>query len=85
MHGGSRLAARRRSAATTTTLTGLGNLCDSAGRPITSARDGTMRFMRLALLAMVVGALAACGTSGSAQGGATNSGGGGRIKIGLPF
>jgi hypothetical protein len=44
-----------------------------------------MRFMRLALLALVVGALAACGTSGSAQGGATNSGGGGRIKIGLPF
>jgi hypothetical protein len=44
-----------------------------------------MRFMRLALLALIFGALAACGTSGSAQGGATNGGGGGRIKIGVPF
>ncbi len=44
-----------------------------------------MRFMRLALLAMIFGALAACGTSGWAQGGATENGGGGRIKIGLPF
>jgi hypothetical protein len=53
---------------------------------MTSTRDGTMRFMRLALLATIIfGALAACGTSGSAQGGATDSGGGGRIKLGFPF
>jgi hypothetical protein len=44
-----------------------------------------MRFMRLALLAMIFGALAACGSSGSAQGGATDDGGGGRIKLGFPF
>ena len=44
-----------------------------------------MPFMRLAVLAVILGMLAACGTSGSAQGGASENGGGGRIRIGVPF
>jgi hypothetical protein len=44
-----------------------------------------MRRMRAALLAILLGALAACGAHGSANGGAGDDGGGGQIKMGLPF
>jgi hypothetical protein len=39
----------------------------------------------MTLLAIIVSALAACGTTGSAQGGATDNGAHGRVKIGIPF
>lgn len=44
-----------------------------------------MRMMRWAFLALLLGALAACGTHGSAHGGADDDGGGGQIRWGLPF
>jgi hypothetical protein len=44
-----------------------------------------MWFRKLMLLAMIPTALAACGTTGSAEGGATDDGAQGRIRIGVPF
>lgn len=44
-----------------------------------------MPFIRLAVLTLILATLAGCGTGGSAQGGASENGGGGRIKIGFPF
>ena len=44
-----------------------------------------MPIMRGLFLALLLGALAACGTHGSAHGGAGDDGGGGQIRLGLPF
>jgi hypothetical protein len=49
------------------------------------AREAATRFRKLTLLAMILAALAACGTRGSAEGGATDDGAHGRVKIGIPF
>jgi hypothetical protein len=44
-----------------------------------------MRFREMILIALMLTALAACGGTGSAQGGATDDRAHGRIKIGVPF
>jgi hypothetical protein len=44
-----------------------------------------MRFTTLALLAMILTSLVACGTTGSAQGGATDGEAHGRVRMGIPF
>jgi hypothetical protein len=44
-----------------------------------------MRMTVLTLLAIILAGLSACDTTRSAQGGATDNGAGGRIKIGFPL
>jgi len=44
-----------------------------------------MRMTIVALFAVILAALAACGTTRSAQGGATDNAAHGRVKIGIPF
>jgi hypothetical protein len=44
-----------------------------------------MGFTKLALLSMIHGTLAACGTMGLVQGATTDSRAHGRVKMGVPF
>ncbi len=41
--------------------------------------------MQLAILAILLLICAGCDTNGAVQGGGTNNGGYGRVKIGVPF